>query len=37
LGGFPAIAADLRREAPVVAKLRYLVAHPGTDLTCVAA
>jgi sterol desaturase/sphingolipid hydroxylase (fatty acid hydroxylase superfamily) len=37
LGGFPAIAADLRREAPVVAKLRYLVARPGTDLTCVAA
>jgi sterol desaturase/sphingolipid hydroxylase (fatty acid hydroxylase superfamily) len=37
LGGFPAIASDLRRQAPVVAKLRYLVARPGTDLTCVAA
>jgi sterol desaturase/sphingolipid hydroxylase (fatty acid hydroxylase superfamily) len=33
LGGFPAIASDLRRRAPVVAKLRYLVARPGTDLT----
>lgn len=37
LGGFPAIASDLRRQAPVVAKLRYLVARPGTDLSCVAA
>ena len=35
LGGFPAIASDLRRRAPVAAKLRYLVARPGADLACV--
>jgi sterol desaturase/sphingolipid hydroxylase (fatty acid hydroxylase superfamily) len=32
LGGYPAITRDLRHDATVVSKARYLVARPGTEL-----